>query len=947
MIVSTRLRILLTKLFSVNKLKWQAILSLSIFTQISIAATLNSASSIDQLKNIYSIAQDQKGFVWMAGQRGLIRYDGKSLIHYSASSKQWHIPYTWINALDIKNDDELVISTEDGNIYLFNTRTGENKKLSIDIDTSSIYKQLLAGNDIYFYMPGPNQLYRYNLATKKTQLITTGITVKELVKTENGVYFYTDNSVYKVDDLLVSKIYEGEIANVVADKGHIYVATSTSLTKLHDSKIIKAKTLTQEIKHLILANDKEHIFVLYNDNSIGYLNKNLESSPSPYKSHQSKSVRKIFHDSSNVLWLFGNQGVHKLSPNLIEDNPRFFDVHINAIGLTEIDDEIVIASYGAGLHSYDGASIYKDRFEQANHQLNSSAKHILDVVSDNSVIYMATFDGIWSYDTKANVYQKLKFEGSNQVFIKIRKIGSKLYLGTDANGILVYDLATSSITDKLNDKSALSSLEVLDIISVNNSFWVATASGLDIYFPGSNTVKNVIQTNGIKVTSLEYLNGKIYAFTKGNGVYILNNEGETLSHIANGIDFNNSTVIDNKILGSSSSGLFWIEPGDESYAVIEGTQEYGFTSPAIVKDDFAYVGHYGGVVTFPLTNNLEIDAPIQIAKTTVSGQSWIDNKPINISSSNDVITLELASLDYRKGIKKRFQYRINDGLWQKINGDQLTLTGLASGSYDIAIKGTNSLAQWSTQQAFVEINVAYPWYWTPHIRIIYLVLAVCLTAFISWLLYLRSKSISHIHQLLSSEIKIKGRTAVKVSKQLEQALELIEDIKTREGNELNKALLDSSVSIVSEAIEELKDESTGKEPDNLYGKTLEVAVPYLSDFLKTKYRANLTPQLSVNIDEIPYELQADIYKIIYEALMSAILNGSGRNFKLTLQMFKEKLWLTIHDDTKSLANFNDRINFDMAMYYIRQIGNKHNASINAFEEADESSQLIVSFPTLK
>jgi len=945
--VSTRLENLLTKLSSIGKAKWQMILSLLMLTHISHAATLNSASSIDQLKNIYSIVQDQKGFIWMAGQRGLIRYDGNSLVHYSASSNQWHIPYTWINAISVTNDNQLVVSTEDGNIHLFNTRTGENSKLSINLDTSSIYKQLLAGNDIYFYMPGSRLLYRYNLETKKAQIITKGITVEALVKTKTGVFFYTETAVYKIEDLLVSKIYEGELTSVVTDDDHLYVATKTSLTKLQDSNLVKTKSIAQEIKHLIQANNKERFFLLFEDNSIGYINKNLEDLPSPYKGHQQKSVRKIFHDSSNALWLYGNQGVHKLSPNLIEDNPRYFDVHINAIGLTKIKNEIVIASYGAGLHSYDDKSLFKEHFDQANDQLNASAKLILDVVSDNHIIYLATFDGIWLYDTSINAYQKLRFEGDNQVFIKIRKQGTKLYLGTDANGILVYDLATSSITDKLSDKSALSSLEVLDIISVNNSLWIATASGLDIYYPGSKTSKAAIQTNGAKVTSLEYLNGKIYAFTKGSGVYILNSEGETLSHIANGIDFSNSTIIDNRILGSSRSGLFWIEPNDESYVVIEGTQEYGFTSQAIVKDNVAYVGHYGGVITFPLTNNQEMDAPIQIAKTTVSGQSWIDNKPINISSSNDVITLELASLDYRKGIKKRFQYKINDGLWQKIHGDQLTLTGLSSGSYNIAIKGTNSLAQWSTQQAFVEINVAYPWYWTPHIRVIYLVLFICLAAFASWLLYLRGKSISHIHQLLSSEIKIKGRTATKVSKQLEQALELIQDIRTRESNELNKALLDSSVSIVSEAIEELKDESTGKEPDNLYGKTLDVAVPYLSSFLKTKYRANLVPQISVNVEDISYELQADIYKIIYEALMSAILNGSGRNFKLTLQMFKEKLWLTIHDDTKSLANFNDRINFDMAMYYIRQIGNKHNASINAFEEADESSQLIVSFPTLK
>jgi len=911
------------------------------------AATLNSASSIEQLKNIYSIVQDKQGFIWMAGQRGLIRYDGKSLVHYSASSSQWNIPYTWINDISLSDNDQLVVSTENGSVNLFDTKTGSNQKLAIDLPPSSIYQHLLVGNNVFFYMPGSDSLYRNNLQTQKTQLIANGLSVKSLFTSNHGIYFYTQRAVYKIEEQLVSKIFEGKIKNVVSDDNHLYVATDNGLTKLHDDKIVKAKTLDKKTKHLIVANDNESLFLLYDDNTIDYFSNNLDYLKSPFKKHPFKSVRKIFHDRSNVLWLYGNQGVYKLSPNHIQDNPRYFDVHINAIGLTKVQNEVVIASYGAGLQPFNDTSAFTEAFQKANERINRATKLILDADSDNDHIYLATFEGIWRYDTTSNAYEKIQFEGDNQVFLKVKKHDNKLLLGTDGNGILVYDLIASTITNKLDRQSALSSPEVLDILSLNNNFWIATASGLDIYYPNGNTVKSVIKKSENKVTSLQYLNGKIYAFTKGSGIYILNTEGEILSHIANGIDFNNSTIINNKILGSSLSGLFWIDPSDESYAIIEGTQEYGFTSRGIVIDNIIYVGHYGGVVTFPVLDDAEFEAPIRVAKTTVSGQTWIDNKPINVNSSNDVITLELASLDYREGIKKRFQYKINDGLWQTINGDQLTLTGLSSGKYDIAVKGTNSLAQWSEQKAFIEISVAYPWYWTPHIRIIYLVLFLCFLSFICWLLYLRGKSIKHIHQLLSSEIKIKGRTAIRVSKQLQQAAELIEDVKTREKSDLDTALLDSSLSIVTEAINDLRDESTGKEPDNLYGKTLDVAVPYLANFLKSKYRANLAIQLSTAIDEIPYELQADIYKIIYEALMSAILNGSGRNFKLTLQHFKEKLWLTIHDDTNSLAKFNDRINFDMAMYYIRQIGNKYNASINAFEEADESSQLIVSFPTVK
>jgi hypothetical protein len=37
----------------------------------------------------------------------------------------------------------------------------------------------------------------------------------------------------------------------------------------------------------------------------------------------------------------------------------------------------------------------------------------------------------------------------------------------------------------------------------------------------------------------------------------------------------------------------------------------------------------------------------------------------------------------------------------------------------------------------------------------------------------------------------------------------------------------------------------------------------------------------------------------------------------------------------------------MAIYYIRQIAKKYNASVNTFEDQGEGSQLTISFPLMK
>jgi len=355
----------------------------------------------------------------------------------------------------------------------------------------------------------------------------------------------------------------------------------------------------------------------------------------------------------------------------------------------------------------------------------------------------------------------------------------------------------------------------------------------------------------------------------------------------------------------------------------------------LVKDGTLYAIHYTGVLALNLSEQRQFNPNVVISKTTISGKDYLLNKTIEIESGNDVITLDLASLDHRPGLNKKFQYRINNSDWLLINNNQLTLTGLASGNYHIEIMATNSLGQWSDIKAFTEIHVAYPWYWTLELRIIYAITLLFIVLLTAWLLYLRARSIKHIHALLKADMRSYGKTMKVLQHNLQLAATSLANNDLKQG----KQLIDNSLLELQESVRDL-------EPDNLEGKSLAIAIPFLADYVKSKYQVSLHFTLDDKSDSLRYELKADIYKVIFEALTSAIFKTNADNFQLTLQEVKQKLWLTISSDNDCFSQLDSKVKFDLASYTVRQISIKHQGSLNTFDNDDGGSQLLISFPLM-
>ena len=941
--------ILLTNVYCINLIKQRnQLLSLFIVFISFSSSSANHTNPFESTANIYSIVQDKKGFIWLSGQNGLYRFDGSQIINFSSNQKDWPIPFNWINSASVMGE-QLILATETKGLWLFNNNTGITTSVKIKSESNTFYRAIHHKNNIYAISMAPQHLYRYDIDSGETTLLKKHIDNTTLVSSNNKVYFNDEAKLYYIDSTknaqkieYIKDIKESIVASA-STKNTLIIASTKNLYKLTDDGTITKKKTFFPISALTISNDRSSFFTV--DLSGKVIKRELTSLKNLTNSFpgvEKSKYQALLNDSSDVLWLVSNTGVKRLTESNVKNHRATFDTKYSSLEAEIYENQLYLGSYGKGMYI---PSPFKekqvDTVKNINEVLSNKALRITDLLTVDDALFIATFDGLWMYHKNKKQTQQinLTFESinlTNLLLLKLVHLNNLLYIATDGQGLIIYDLIHKSVIKHIDKTMGLSSGEVIDILPlVNGDIWLATASGIDVIRSNANTVKTITNQTSAKFASLLQADAKLFAATNGDGIFVFNQQGQLLNHFAKGINFSFMAFIDGYILASAKPGLYKITPENYQLSMVTNTEKYTFTDSPLPYHDSIFIANSEGILQLPKTPETTFHPKVYISKTTVSGKSHLLNKTINIASGNDVITLDLASLDYRPGVTKQYRYTFDGNTWHQISGNQLTLTGLASGSYQIEIMATNSLGQWSKNKAFTEISVAFPWYWTPQIRFVYAVALFCIVCLTTWLLYLRSKSISHIHNILKNDISNCGKASMQIKRNLTVALALLTE------NEITK-----SKYLLQQCVDELNEQQKSPEPNSLNGNSLTVAIPFLAEYLQSKYQIKFSFQFDLNESELAYELRADLYKVVFEAITSAILKGSGRKFKVIIQKFNNKIWLNISDDGQSFINFNSKVNIDLSMYYIRQISNKHKGSINIFNEQGNGSQLALTLPII-
>jgi ligand-binding sensor domain-containing protein/two-component sensor histidine kinase len=389
--------------------------------------------------NVRKIAQDQYGFLWIATQDGLFRYDSKNFLSYNTQSPI----YRRIEAPDIR---DLQIDSTRNLIWLSSSYGGIN---GIDLLTGkvvknipqSLYQQLQNNLIKTFCISNDIALLGCENGLFKLGLFDSSLTVISLPGLPASVNKYID---------LIQKIDSSKFMIFCRDKG-IFIFDLPSNKVLQFIPLMRSKTLktplqfyncTTNNKNLFcITTSSGPVFLFWKQNEIFFDSTNFFFSK--IKLLNAFARRAIFDQEGN-LWIATNKGLFKSEASgffLVQNNDeRNFDNN----WLTSIYSLCVDAENNLWLGCQNGLASLNNTFpafishsySYSNQTGISHSYHLLPL--NDSIVYSTAEDGLYKINSKTNTITCIE-KGRTYDFIFIDPFGHLFASNSDGLYIIKND----------------------------------------------------------------------------------------------------------------------------------------------------------------------------------------------------------------------------------------------------------------------------------------------------------------------------------------------------------------------------------------------------------------------------------------------------------------------------------------------------------------------------
>ncbi|MXN90752.1 response regulator [Flavobacterium sp. Sd200] len=284
-----------------------------------------------------------------------------------------------------------------------------------------------------------------------------------------------------------------------------------------------------------------------------------------------------------------------------------------------------------------------------------------------------------------------------------------LWIGTP-KGLLHFDPLKKTYTKQLahseqNSKS-LNANEIKCLLNDpadTNILWIGTAGGgLNKYDKAKNAFVNYTEKDGLS-------NNTVYGILadKAGNLWMSTNKGISVFNTLKG-SFRNYDVDNGLQSNEFNTGAYYQSPdGEMFFGGINGFNRF--------YPEEIFAPHYS-----PPANIVSI--------TSLAGNNSSilpKNNTIELPYDQNSISISLAALDYSNQDKNRYAYRIlelNDNWISTGTQRNITLTGLAPGTYTFQAKTTDAYGEWGNNIASVAIHILPPWWQTVWAKLVYLLI---------------------------------------------------------------------------------------------------------------------------------------------------------------------------------------------------------------------------------
>jgi len=508
---------------------------------------LLSADDLSQ-NNVFDIAQDHDGFIWIATEDGLNRYDGKNFVHYrKILAEPNSIAHNFIRKVFVDNDGVLWVGTQKGlskynvelnNFENFYHQEGNDKTL-IDDEVWDIYQD--NSKDENIWVSTKSGIHKFNKSSNHFKQIKIHGFEDELkeIKTiyqdlkgnfwfgsyDKGIFLVNENlnyadSLQKKNNKFRITIAADSLFDIKEINGNYWLATDNGIYVLDEDYILIDSYNTTHLTNQILS-DKVRSIVKANDSTVWLgtesglniidLNTNTINK---YQHNQASSslsldnIQTIIKDVTGNLWL----GTYGKGINIFFDDSLHFKHYSNAVINGYIDRLAETTDGKVWFNDYNTGLNYLGSATSGNYIKALEGKDIYHIEADNKNnlwinAYSDTDPGdLFIHNVSSEETRKIKDWEKKSLYDKkypFQIFNNKIWF-IDINGNLTSYLISTNEFHRF-DTEDNKRLTTFDIDIKNNIIWATSIDNQLISFDLSITPQNINNFNYQSLDDVKYL----------------------------------------------------------------------------------------------------------------------------------------------------------------------------------------------------------------------------------------------------------------------------------------------------------------------------------------------------------------------------------------------------------------------------------------------------------
>lgn len=502
--------------------------------------------------NVNDVLQDSIGFIWMATENGLCRYDGYNFVYFKNEvNNNKSISYNNVFSLLLDKNGIIWVGTLGGGLNKFNSKTGEFKRYVHDpsnpksISSDIIYKVFrdshnriwitTLGGGLNLFDPTKETFTHFihskeNSNTLSSNMASAIIEDKDKnlwVGTFDGMNLFVEkeNKFIRFKNNPVDKysISHNQVMEFLEDSyGRFWVATFGGGINRFDKrerKFFNNKTtknfplIPGNLNVRKLYEDEESIWAgtysgLFKFDKITFEKTDIYTNPKDPETINDNKIRSIYKDKSGVFWIGTISGVNKFDSmnkqfhviNFTSNYKSFLDNYFE-VPSKFINKKILWAGPGSSsLLKSDNRKI--NFFGNIESQNGFYTKHAINFyIDERNYLWVGSYNGIHYYDEHKSEFFNVQYfdDGTPDLgnnFVKWFYIDRKnrFWASTMAGGLTFYDPAINIFKKYSHYEDDLKSLGDSRVVSVfedsKGKIWVGTYGGLDLFDEKTETFKH-------------------------------------------------------------------------------------------------------------------------------------------------------------------------------------------------------------------------------------------------------------------------------------------------------------------------------------------------------------------------------------------------------------------------------------------------------------------------